>query len=167
MAIQSAGILLFRSGEGLEVLLAHPGGPFWARKDEGAWSIPKGEFVEGEDPADAARREFREELGAIVTGELIALDPVRIKSGKWIHAFACRGDFDPRELHSNRFEIEWPPRSGRMREFPEVDRVAWFPVSAAGQKITAGQRPLLEQLVARLGAGTDGTSGAAPMATQA
>ena len=154
MAKQSAGLLLFRlRPAGVEVLLVHPGGPFWAKKDEGAWSIPKGEFVEGEDPLDAARREFEEETGASApAGDAMALDPVRQPSGKVVHAWAVRGDFDPSQLISNTFPMEWPPRSGRSAEFPEVDRAAWFPWDVALKKIQKGQRPILEQLRDRLAA---------------
>jgi len=151
MPKQSAGLLLFRESHGaIEVLLVHPGGPFWARKDAGAWSIPKGEFDAGEEPLTAARREFEEETGQAVTGEFIALQPVRQPSGKIVHAWAVRADFDPARLRSNTFTIEWPPKSGRSREFPEVDRAAWFTLDEARQKIQPGQRPLLDQLEALL-----------------
>jgi len=151
MPKQSAGLLLFRESHGaIEVLLVHPGGPFWARKDAGAWSIPKGEFDAGEEPLTAARREFEEETGQAVTGEFIALQPVRQPSGKIVHAWAVRADFDPARLRSNTFTIEWPPKSGRSREFPEVDRAAWFTLDEARKKIQPGQRPLLDQLEALL-----------------
>jgi predicted NUDIX family NTP pyrophosphohydrolase len=151
MPKQSAGLLLFRESHGaIEVLLVHPGGPFWARKDAGAWSIPKGEFDAGEEPLTAARREFEEETGQAVTGEFIALQPVRQPSGKVVHAWAVRADFDPARLRSNTFTIEWPPKSGRSREFPEVDRAAWFALDEARKKIQPGQRPLLDQLEALL-----------------
>ncbi|MCX8115364.1 MAG: NUDIX domain-containing protein [Burkholderiaceae bacterium] len=151
MPRQSAGLLLFREAHGaIEVLLVHPGGPFWARKDAGAWSIPKGEFDAGEEPLTAARREFEEETGQAVTGEFIALQPVRQPSGKIVHAWAVRADFDPARLRSNTFTIEWPPKSGRSREFPEVDRAAWFTLDEARKKIQPGQRPLLDQLEALL-----------------
>ncbi|MFZ5538694.1 MAG: NUDIX domain-containing protein [Pseudomonadota bacterium] len=151
MPKQSAGLLLFRESHGaIEVLLVHPGGPFWARKDAGAWSIPKGEFDAGEEPLTAARREFEEETGQAVAGEFIALQPVRQPSGKVVHAWAVRADFDPARLRSNTFTIEWPPKSGRSREFPEVDRAAWFALDEARKKIQPGQRPLLDQLEALL-----------------
>ena len=149
MAKRSAGLLLFReSPKGVEVLLVHPGGPFWAKKDEGAWSIPKGEFDDDEDALVAARREFEEETGATAPdGETFALDPVRQPSGKVVHAWAIRGDFDPEHLTSNTFSMEWPPRSGRQQAFPEIDRAEWFPLDVARQKILAGQTPLLAELI--------------------
>ncbi|MBV8508806.1 MAG: NUDIX domain-containing protein, partial [Xanthobacteraceae bacterium] len=123
----SAGILVYRETNGaLEVLLAHPGGPFWARKDEGAWTIPKGLVEPGADLLATAQREFTEETGFVADGPFVPLAPVRQSSGKIVHAFACRGDVDAAKLISNTFEIEWPPRSGRRRQFPEVDRAAWF-----------------------------------------
>ncbi|HXF47764.1 MAG TPA: NUDIX domain-containing protein [Burkholderiaceae bacterium] len=153
MAKRSAGLLLFRqSARGVEVLLVHPGGPFWARKDDRAWSIPKGEVGDDEAPLDAARREFAEETGATVEGEFIALDPVKLRSGKLLYAWAVPGDFDPGGLRSNTFDLEWPPRSGRMQRFPEVDRAAWFAVDEAMNKIQPGQQPLLAQLRALLAA---------------
>src|SRR5215472_17690164 len=128
MPKQSAGLLLCRqSGGRLEVLLIHPGGPFWAKKDDGAWSIPKGEFTSDEDPLAAARREFEEELGSVVEGEFMPLGAVKQPGGKVVHAWAVRGEFDPPRLKSNLFSMEWPPRSGRQQEFPEVDRAEWFP----------------------------------------
>lgn len=150
MSKKSAGLLLFRErSKNLEVLLVHPGGPFWAKKDDGAWSIPKGEFGDGEDPLAAARREFQEELGALVDGEIIPLDTVKQAGGKAVHAWAVRGDFDPSGLRSNTFSMEWPPRSGRQREFPEVDRAEWFGIDAARTKILESQAPLLDRLLAR------------------
>lgn len=147
---QSAGILLYRVREGrLEVLLVHPGGPFWARRDAGAWSIPKGELAEGEDPRAAAVRELAEETGFQAPASLLALPPVRQKGGKTVLAFAGEGDCDPERLRSNVFHLEWPPRSGRRRAFPEVDRAAWFPLEVARAKILAGQLPLLDALEAR------------------
>jgi predicted NUDIX family NTP pyrophosphohydrolase len=152
MAKTSAGMLLFRETSGsLEVLLVHPGGPFWAAKDAGAWSIPKGEIAEGEDPLEAAKRELEEEVGAVVLGELIALDPVRQAGGKIVHAWAARAEVDASRLKSNTFTIEWPPRSGRMRAFPEVDRAEWFAVEDARRKILRGQAPLITQLCEKLG----------------
>ena len=152
MAKKTAGILLFREAPSLEVLLVHPGGPFWARKDDGAWSIPKGLIDEGEDPLDAAKREFREETGGSPDGEAIALDPLRQPSGKVMHAWAMRGEFDPARLTSNTFSMEYPPGSGRQREFPEVDRAGWFSMDEAGRKILKGQAPLLRELQRKLGA---------------
>lgn len=147
MSKKSAGLLLYREKTGkIEVLLVHPGGPFWEKKDEGSWSIPKGEFNEDEDPLDAARREFEEETGASPQGDALPLAPVRQPSGKLVFAFAMRGDFDPSRLESNSFSMEWPPRSGRMASFPEVDRAEWFPWESAVTKIQNGQRPILEQL---------------------
>jgi predicted NUDIX family NTP pyrophosphohydrolase len=138
---------MYRRIDGLlQVLLVHPGGPFWSRKDEGAWSIPKGEFVAGEDPADAARREFAEELGLIPTGSLQPLGQIRQRGGKWVHAFAVEGDVDVRAIQSNTFEMEWPPKSRQIRSFPEVDRAEWFDLPTARTKILVGQQPLLERL---------------------
>ena len=148
MAKTSAGILLYRRrGDGLEVFLVHPGGPFWARKDLGAWSIPKGEFTAGEDPLVAARREVAEETGLVPDGVFVALAPLRQAGGKIVHAFALEGDCDPATIRSNSFTIEWPPRSGERREFPEVDRAAWFALADARRKILKSQLGLLEQLV--------------------
>ncbi|MCE3248512.1 MAG: hydrolase [Geminicoccaceae bacterium] len=147
MTRTSAGILLYRWREGeLEVFLVHPGGPFWARKDAGAWSIPKGEFAPDEDPLAAARREFAEETGLAVGGEFRALRPIRQAGGKVVHAFAIEGEVDPGAIRSDRFTIEWPPRSGRLRAFPEVDRAGWFALAEAQQKILKSQLGLLEQL---------------------
>ncbi len=148
----SAGLLMFREGvSGLEVLLVHPGGPFWVKKDDGAWSIPKGELEEGEDPLEAARREFREETGMEApTSKLIPLEPLRQPSGKMVQAWAVRGDFDPEALRSNTFSIEWPPKSGKQQDFPEVDRAAWMPIPLAKRKILKGQLPFLFQLEEKL-----------------
>ena len=152
-AKKSAGLLPYRRRAGeVEVLLVHPGGPYWARKDEGAWSIAKGMIEDGEDTLGAARREFAEETGASVSGELMPLQPVRQKGGKVIHAFAVEFDFDPTHLRSNTFALEWPPKSGQLREFPEVDRAAWFGLDQARKKIIQGQAPLLDQLLERLNA---------------
>ena len=155
MAKKSAGLLLYREKAGItEVLLVHPGGPFWTKKDEGAWSIPKGECVEYEDPLAAARREFEEETGAEPpSGEAIALDAVRQPSGKIVHAWAMRGEFDPSQLKSNTFSMEWPPGSRRQSEFPEVDQAGWFGWEKALSKIQSGQRPILDQLRRALEAG--------------
>jgi predicted NUDIX family NTP pyrophosphohydrolase len=150
VAAISAGILLYRGTvETLEVLLIHPGGPFWAKRDEGAWSIPKGEVDEGEDPLACAMRELEEELGTpppIVSEQLIDLGTVRQKAGKLVHCWAAAADFDPATLHSNTFTIEWPPRSGRQREFPEVDRAEWFDLGTAREKINPAQVELLDRL---------------------
>ena len=147
MAAKSAGILVYRRrADGLEVLLVHPGGPFWAKRDAGTWSIPKGEYLAGEEPADAARREFAEETRWTLAGSLVPLGDVRQASGKVITAFAAKGDFDPSTLRSNTFEVEWPPRSGHRATFPEVDRAGWFAVAEARQKLIEGQRPLLDRL---------------------
>lgn len=149
-------MLLYRHRDDvLEVLLVHPGGPFWQRKDDGAWSIPKGEFGDGEDAEAAARRELLEETGFALAGPLAALAPVRQGGGKTVHAFAAEGDLDAAAIRSNTFTMEWPPRTGTMRSFPEVDRAAWFDVATAARKILAGQRPILSQLVALLGEGDD------------
>jgi predicted NUDIX family NTP pyrophosphohydrolase len=155
MAAVSAGLLLYRTGaSGVQVLLVHPGGPFWQRKDLGAWSIPKGEIDADEDPLAAARREFREETGWSGEGEALALGSVRQKSGKVVHAWAVRGDADARALRSNTFEIEWPPRSGQRRSFPEVDRAEWFDLAEARRRILPAQEPFLDALAAALAAGS-------------
>ncbi|MGH7562605.1 MAG: NUDIX domain-containing protein [Gemmatimonadales bacterium] len=148
----STGLLLYRiGGEGLEVFLVHPGGPFWAKKDPGAWSIPKGEPTQGEELADAARREFCEETGFAPAGELRPLASVRQAGGKVVHAWALAGDCDPAKIRSNTFTLEWPPRSGQQREFPEVDRAAWFPIAEARRRILPGQLPLLDELAGLVG----------------
>ena len=147
MTKTSAGILLFRRRPaGVEVMLVHPGGPFWAKKDAGAWSIPKGLADEGEDLLAAAKREFREETGAAVEGEFLALGAHKQPGGKTIVAWALEGDFDPATLKSNMFAIEWPPRSGRMAEFPEVDRAAWYSIDEALEKVNKGQTPIIAAL---------------------
>jgi predicted NUDIX family NTP pyrophosphohydrolase len=152
MAAKSAGVLLHKREHGeLRVLLVHPGGPFWARKDAGAWSIPKGEYAKGEDPEAAARREFAEELGTALDGELEPLGEAVQGGGKRVTAFAAEGDLDVAAITSNHFEMEWPPRSGRRQTFPEVDRAGWFTLEEAGDKILAGQRVFLDRLAARLG----------------
>ncbi|MGI8505486.1 MAG: NUDIX domain-containing protein [Solirubrobacteraceae bacterium] len=145
---RSAGILLHRRvGGALEVLLVHPGGPYWARRDTGAWSIPKGEYDPGEDPLAAARREFEEELGsAPPPGKPSDLGEIKQKSGKRVRVWALGGDLDATDIHSNTFLVQWPPRSGRMREFPEVDRAQWFGLDDARQKINAAQAELLDRL---------------------
>lgn len=148
----SAGILLYRRTVGEpEVLLVHPGGPFWARKDEGAWSIPKGEYDAGEEPMAAARREFEEELGCPPPdAEPLPLGEVVQKAGKHILAFALEGDLDPAAIRSNTFEMEWPPRSGQMKTFPEVDRAAWFPIAVARSRINPAQAAFLDRLLDHL-----------------
>jgi predicted NUDIX family NTP pyrophosphohydrolase len=152
MPQRSAGILLYRHRRGaVEVLLVHPGGPFWASKDEGVWSIPKGRYEAGEDPLAAARREFAEETGAPVEGEAVALGAFRQSSARIVDAWAIEGDFDPAALRSNTFTLEWPPRSGRTREVPEVDRAEWFTPAEAERKILKGQRPILQALLRHLG----------------
>lgn len=147
----SAGLLMFRRAPGgLEVLLAHPGGPFWASKDLGAWSIPKGEIKDGEEPLAAAQREFLEETGFACAPPFIDLGEVKQSGGKRVRAWAFEGDCDPALLVSNEFEMEWPPKSGHLRRFPEVDRAAWFGIDEARRRIGQGQQPLLAQLGARL-----------------
>jgi predicted NUDIX family NTP pyrophosphohydrolase len=148
----SAGILMYRrAGPQLQVLLVHPGGPYWRRKDDGAWSIPKGEMDAGEDAEAAARREFMEETGVALTSPLESLGDIRQRGGKRVLAFAIEGDADVHALTSNSFEIEWPPRSGKMQSFPEIDRAEWFELPAAHEKILESQRPLLDRLVERVG----------------
>ena len=147
MAKQSAGIILYRHRDSaLEIFLVHPGGPFWKNKDSGAWSIPKGEFDEREDPLQAARREFHEETGCSVEGSFIALRPVRQAGGKMVHAWAVEGDCEAESIRSNSFTIEWPPRSGQRKEFLEVDRAGWFSLELAREKILKGQLMLLDEL---------------------
>jgi predicted NUDIX family NTP pyrophosphohydrolase len=143
----SAGLLMYRHCEGaLQILLVHPGGPFFKNKDAGAWSIPKGELDPDEDPLLAARREFGEELGLTPSGPFLPLNPVKQKGGKTIQAWACEGECDPSTIVSNTFTLEWPPKSGRMQEFPEVDRAAFFDPVTAREKINSGQIPLIDQL---------------------
>ena len=149
MARRSAGILLHRRGaDGREVLLVHPGGPFWARRDDGAWSIPKGEYADDEDPVAAARREFEEELGSALPAEteLRELGEVRQKNGKRVVAWAAEGDLDASTARSNTFEIEWPPRSGRRQVFPEIDRAEWFTLARAREKLLPAQAAFLDRL---------------------
>jgi predicted NUDIX family NTP pyrophosphohydrolase len=144
---RSAGLLLFRRNErGIEVLLVHPGGPFWTRKDLGAWSIAKGEYEEGEEPLAAARREFQEETGFVIEGAFLELGTIRQAGGKVVSVWGIEGDCDPAKLTSNRFQMEWPPRSGSMKEFPEVDRGAWFTLPEAHDRILASQRPFLDRI---------------------
>ena len=149
----SAALLLYRhGGDGIEVLIAHMGGPFWARKDAGAWSIPKGEFTDGEEPLAAARREFAEEMGSPPPdGEVVQLGTVKQSGGKSVTTFAVEGDFDLDGFRSNTFELEWPRGSGKVQEFPEVDRAAWVPVAVAREKLVKGQVPVMDALVEHLG----------------
>lgn len=151
MPKKSAGLLLYRHIEdSIEVLLVHPGGPFWRNKDEGAWTIPKGEF-DDEDPLEAARREFKEETGgAPPDGQYIPLQPIKQKNGKIVHAWAVEGDFDPAKLNSNEFETEWPPKSGRSQKFPEVDRAEWFTADVAKRKMLSGQGGLIDELLRKV-----------------
>ena len=150
----SAGLVIYRRTPALAFFLVHPGGPYWTRKDDGAWSIPKGEIEDGEDKLVAARRETLEETGFAPKGKFIRLPPVRQPSGKMIHAWAIEAaDLDPAEIKSAAFEMEWPPRSGRLAQFPEVDRAGWFAWPDAEVKILVGQKPILEKLKARLEAG--------------
>jgi len=151
MGKKSAGLLLYRwHGQEMEVLLAHMGGPFWKNKDEGAWTLPKGEY-EAEEPLEAAQREFQEETGfALPPGPYLPLAPIKQSGGKTVLAFAAEGDCDPARLESNTFEMEWPPKSGRRQSFPEVDRAAWLPIEAAKRKILKSQRPLLDDLKEQL-----------------
>ena len=152
MAKKSAGLLLFRERTaGLDVLLVHPGGPFWAKKDDGAWSIPKGEFGDDEEPLTAAKREFEEEMGVPPVGNFVPLEPIRQPGGKLVFAWALQADFDTSRLKSNIFSMEWLPKSGRQQEFPEIDRAGWFPIETARTKILKGQAGLLDQLLDRRG----------------
>jgi predicted NUDIX family NTP pyrophosphohydrolase len=152
MPKRSAGILPFRKlKDELAVLLVHPGGPFWQNRDEGAWSVAKGEYGEAEAPSAAARREFKEETGWDVTHDMHPLGEIRQAGGKYLTAFAVEGDFDPGGFVSNSFDMEWPPRSGRFRSFPEIDRVSWFSLAEARRKILPSQEPLLDRLAQLLG----------------
>ena len=147
MPKRSAGLLMYRRGAaGIAVLLVHPGGPFWAKKDLGAWSIPKGEYAADEAPLAAAQREFTEETGAAPRGEFVPLGEAKQPGGKHVTAWALEGDFDPATLASSSFEMEWPPRSGHKRSFPEVDRAEWFSLDDARRKILTGQRPFIDRL---------------------
>lgn len=145
---KSAGILPFRFHQNKpEVLLAHPGGPFWKNKDLGAWSIVKGEYNDDEEPLSAAKREWQEETGIKLSGKFIALQPIRQKSGKEVLAWAVEADIDPTHIESNSFEMEWPPKSGRKQTFPEIDKVEWFSIAAAKEKINPAQVKLIEELI--------------------
>lgn len=161
MPKMSAGLLLYRvADDGVEVLIGHPGGPFWARKDDGAWSIPKGEYADEEDPWTTAQREFVEEIGLPVPNGLrLDLAPVKQPGGKIVTVFAVHADLDISNSVSNTFEVEWPKGSGKVREYPEIDRVGWFSAEAAQSKLLKGQRPLLDSLLQRL---ADDASGASP-----
>jgi predicted NUDIX family NTP pyrophosphohydrolase len=153
MPKMSAAILPYRLTEGrLEVFLVHPGGPFWAGRDLGAWSLAKGEFESPEDPRDAAKREFMEETGFEVIGDLVRLEPRKQPGGKLIYAWAIEASYDPRELRSNTFTLEWPRGSGTQREFPEVDRAAWFDIDEARRRLLPGQVPFIEELATRVAA---------------
>jgi predicted NUDIX family NTP pyrophosphohydrolase len=158
MPKHSAGVLLYRAVRaGFEVLIVHPGGPFWAKKDLGAWSIPKGEFAEPEEPLVAAKREFQEEIGAPApVGHYETLGEAKQASGKIVHAFALKSDFNLERFKSNMFEMEWPPKSGVQQEFPECDRAAWVPLKTAKQKLVKGQVVFLETLAKKVGENLDG-----------
>jgi len=151
MGKKSAGLMLYRQapdGSGIEVLLVHPGGPFWRKKDEGAWTVPKGEFDDNEEPLAAAKREFREELGCPAPdGDYFSLGSIKQKGGKTVYAWAVKGEFDPAKLKSNTFSYEWPPSSKRIQEFPEVDRAEWFTPEMAKRKILPAQEPFIDQLL--------------------
>jgi predicted NUDIX family NTP pyrophosphohydrolase len=153
--IQSAGVLLFRTGKDLQVFLGHPGGPFWSKKDLGVWTIPKGLIAPGEDPLAAAQREFAEETGHGPQGEFISLGAAKQPGGKAVHIWAVQGDWDADQLRSNTFEMEWPPKSGRRQIFPELDRAGWFDIAEARQKILKGQALFLERLLEARLARTD------------
>jgi predicted NUDIX family NTP pyrophosphohydrolase len=151
VAKRSAGLLPYRKrGSSLEVFLVHPGGPFWRKKDAGAWSIPKGEYPEGEDPLDGARREFQEETGRTPDGDLIPLTEIRQSGGKYVKAWAMETDFDASTIVSNTFFLEWPPKSGKQQEFPEVDRAGWFSIETAREKILPAQAVFLDELISKL-----------------
>lgn len=151
MVKHSAGLLMYRfSGDEIEVFLVHPGGPFWAKKDVASWSIPKGEFSDDEDPLQAAIREFEEETGFPVDGKFISLEVLKQPSGKIIHAWALEGDCDPTKIRSNTFSIEWPSKSGKQQEFPEIDKAGWFDTEAAKTKLHKGQVELIDRLLKKL-----------------
>lgn len=147
----TAGLLLYRYCDGdLEIFLVHPGGPYWTKKDTGAWSMPKGELEEDENPLEAAKREFAEETGFAIDGEFHQLDPLKQRSGKIVHAWAVEADCDAARVRSNLFSLEWPPKSGRMQKFPEVDRAQWFSVPEARKRIITGQTGFIDQLISIL-----------------
>jgi predicted NUDIX family NTP pyrophosphohydrolase len=147
MVKKSAGILVYKNiNPATEILLVHPGGPYWAKKDLNSWSVPKGEFDESEDPFEAAKREFREETGFLPEGEFIRLETVRQPGGKLVYTWAVEGEIDVLQVKSNLFEMEWPPKSGKFKEFPEIDRAEWFSISVAKTKIIKGQMPIIENL---------------------
>ena len=151
MPKHSAGLIMYRvRAKYLEVFLVHPGGPFWANKDNGAWSIPKGEYAGDEEPFEVAKREFHEETGFVADGKFLDLGSIRQSGGKIVTAWAVEGDCDPERLQSNRFQIEWPPRSGRLLDAPEIDRGAWFSIAEARERILKSQEPLLDKLCAML-----------------
>ena len=144
---KSAGILMYKLVNAKpQLLLVHPGGPFWKNKDEGAWSLPKGEFADDEDPLEAARREFEEETGFACNGDFIELSPVKLKSGKTVYAWALENDIDIKKIKSNDFEIEWPPKSGKMQRFPEIDKAEWFSPVIARKKINSAQSAFIDEL---------------------
>ncbi|MEO7767616.1 MAG: NUDIX domain-containing protein [Ferruginibacter sp.] len=152
MQKRSAGIILYRFRNSLpEILLVHPGGPFWAKKDLGAWSIPKGDFDDNENPLDAAKREFEEETGIKIAGKFIELTPVKQKAGKLIYAWALQKDVNTVEVKSNIFEMQWPPKSGKMKEFPEIDKAEWFGIEKTKEKVLQGQLPLIMELMGKIG----------------
>lgn len=155
---QSAGLLLYKkTTKGIEVLIGHPGGPFWVKKDKGAWSIPKGEFQEGEEPLAAAYREFAEEMGITPPeGDTLELGSAKQSSGKVVYAWAIEADFDTKQVKSNTVSIEWPPKSGQTQEFPEIDKARWFNLATAREKLVKGQVPLLETLAEKLGTTIEG-----------
>lgn len=156
---QSAGILLYRRRESsVELLLVHPGGPYWAKKDLSAWSIPKGEFSDDEDALEAAKREFAEEIGSSIEGDFVSLGKITQPSGKVVYAWAVQGDCDPARVISNTFSMEWPPKSGTMQEFPEIDRAAWFSPLTAKKKLHKGQVPFVDLLLGKLNIAIDETS---------
>ncbi|HXV50330.1 MAG TPA: NUDIX domain-containing protein [Candidatus Binatia bacterium] len=151
----SVGLLLYRRRGELEVFLVHPGGPFWSKQDAGAWSVPKGEIGQGEEPLQAAKREFLEETGFTIDGEFRPLDAVRQAGGKVVQAWAIESDCDPSQVRSNCFSMEWPPKSGKIQDFPEVDRAGWFNIEEARKRINAGQINLLDQLISSLATGIE------------
>jgi predicted NUDIX family NTP pyrophosphohydrolase len=163
MAKVSAGLILYRCREGVEILLVHPGGPYYAKKDAGSWSIPKGEYKNGEDPAEVALREFEEETGIRPRGRPCLLGRVKQKAGKVVTAYILEGDLDVETIRSNTFELEWPPRSGVRQHFPEVDRAGWFGLEEASRRILPSQGPLLDEVVRYLSGGVPGPAGLHPL----